>query len=200
MTSLATGVNNGSCTDPNNDSRTELNSGQSANPCNGQSANLYNNQSTSLCNDQSTGLNSGPLHIESLTVRRDRIVCSVVVDAPNRNTTEAFAKKLLQKFPSLAHHACVNNVGDTFGCVIAHTSLAHVLEHLVIDLQVREAHASPHARYVGTTVCTNKMAGQYRVEVSFTDDLVALRAFRVASEEINSLVLECGNDYFTHNI
>ena len=139
---------------------------------------------------------SGPaLSIERLVVRSGRVACDVVV-APGmpRTTTPALAARVRVDFPDLPRHACVNGEGDTFAAVMDRTSLPHLLEHLVVDLQTRDASTSadPRARdavYVGTTEWTDKRAGRAHIEVSFTDDLVALRAFRDAVAYLDATVV-----------
>lgn len=130
-----------------------------------------------------------PLTIERLVVQNDRVICEVTL-APTapRLTTPALAARITHAFPNLPRHACVNDEGDTFGAVITHTTLPHVLEHLVIDLQTR-ADPRPDAVYVGTTEWVDEFARRARVEVSFTDDLVALRAFRDAAHFLNEAVV-----------
>lgn len=117
----------------------------------------------------------------------------------------------------LAYHTCVhgddpaaNPDNPTFGAVIENTSLPHVLEHLIIDEQVRNAETprpnsapvtpsdpaalapSPapftDATFVGTTEWLDEAAGLARVEVNFTDDLVALRALRSALAFLNGIL------------
>lgn len=136
------------------------------------------------------------LFIERLTVRSDRVVCDVAV-APSapRSTSPALIAHVLKEFPTLSQHACVNDQGDTFAAVMERTSLPHLLEHLVIDLQVQAHVAAPTAPncpapvFVGTTEWTDEFAGRARIEVSFTDDLVALRAFRDATSFLNRTVV-----------
>lgn len=88
------------------------------------------------------------LVIEKLTVKPTRIVCDLrVVDErgvrtsltasdPCTQTNSQLINALLVRYPTLLHHACVNDEGDTFAAVADHTSLPHLLEHLVIALQV----------------------------------------------------------------
>lgn len=131
------------------------------------------------------------LYVERMTVRADRLVCDIVVrpDIP-RSTNSALAARVLVAYPHLPLHACVNDEGDVFGAVLDHTSLPHLLEHLVIDEQTRAASASARdVVYVGTTEWTDEFAGRARIEVSFTDDLVALRAFRHALDFLNATVV-----------
>ena len=83
---------------------------------------------------------TAPLVIERLTVRADRVVCDVVL-APGvpRRTTPELAARVRAAHPHVPRHACVNDEGDTFAAVMDHTSLPHLLEHLVIDFQTRAA-------------------------------------------------------------
>lgn len=130
------------------------------------------------------------LVIERLTVRADRVVCDVAL-APGapRRSTPALAARLRENFPHLPSHACVNDEGGTFAAVMDHTSLPHVLEHLVIDLQTRDASSDGDTVFVGTTEWTDARSGHARIEVSFTDDMVALRCFRDATDFLNRAVV-----------
>ena len=125
------------------------------------------------------------LSIDRLTVRDDRIVCelSLAPRAP-RTTTPQLAARVRASFPDIGRHACVNDEGPTFAAVIDHTSLAHLLEHLVIELEVRAAPKGAPA-LVGTTELLDAEGICARVEVSYLDDIVALRAFRDAADFIN---------------
>ena len=124
----------------------------------------------------------------SVVVKRGRIVCEVMVsNGLLRYSNPEVARRLLERYPSLSHHACVNAEGRTFGCVMDHTSIAHLLEHLVIELQT-QASSNPSAVFVGTSEWVDESAGIARVEVSFFDDLQALHALKEALDIINSLV------------
>lgn len=129
------------------------------------------------------------LSLERIEVGAGRLSCVVRLapDAP-RFTTPKLAARLREAFPDLPRHACVNEVGPCFGDVMDRTPLPHALEHLVIDLQTR---AAPHdaAVYAGTTDWVDEAAGTARVQVSFTDDLAALRAFRDATRFLSDCVV-----------
>lgn len=125
-------------------------------------------------------------------VGEGRIGCDVVLAAQAPRTTDpVLAARVCASFPNLPRHACVNGAGDTFGAVMEATSLPHLLEHLVIDLQTQAAppDASLDTAYVGITRWTDENAGRAHIEVSFTDDLVALRAFRDAARFLNEAVV-----------
>lgn len=130
-----------------------------------------------------------PITIEHMTVGAGRLACEVRL-APDaaRLTSPELIERIRPRFPDLPRHACVNGKGPTFAAVMERTPLPHLLEHLVIDLQTR---ASSHddAAFVGTTEWIDETAGTARIQVSFTDDLVALRAFRDAAAYLNDCVL-----------
>ena len=126
------------------------------------------------------GTTAPPLAIERLTVRADRLVCDVALaPAAPRRTSPQLVERVCAARPNVPRHACVNDVADT--------PLPHLLEHLVIDLQTQAA-ADRDAVFVGTTEWTDERAGRARIEVSFVDDLVALRAFRDAIALLNELI------------
>ena len=127
------------------------------------------------------------ISVTSIVVNTGRLVCEVSVpDSSFRHTNSAIAQRLSARFPSLKHHACVNAVGRTFGCVMERTSMPHVLEHLAIELQTR-ATDNPQATFVGTTEWVDEAAGVARVQVSYLDDLQALRALSEALDILNGI-------------
>lgn len=125
------------------------------------------------------------LRINGLTVRRDRVCAEVSVSARAHMTTLQLAAYIVREFPLIGRHACVNEKGSTFGLVIDNTPLPHLLEHLVIDLQMRSAKSDDFV-YVGLSEWADEAAGLARVEVNFVDDLVALQAFRDAADFLNN--------------
>jgi len=135
-------------------------------------------------------VNQTALRVERLTVKADRIVCEIAL-APGipQTSSPALAKRLLESFPQLAFHSCVNGEDNSFATVMDHTSIPHLLEHLAIELQVQNSHAA-QTTYVGTSEWTDKRAGRARVELSFTDDISALQAFNNAVDILSKALLE----------
>ena len=131
------------------------------------------------------------LSVERIAVREGIVVCDVVRSpaAPARTTPE-LAADIERACPGISRHACVNGEGDTFAAVIDHTSLAHVLEHLVVHLQVRSEPPGSTATFLGTTEPLDAEGRRFRVEVSFRDDLVVLRALREALDLLNGLLAD----------
>lgn len=130
-----------------------------------------------------------PIEVDTIVVRTGRLVCTVVIaDSNLRYTTPELAERVLRDHPSLAHHACVNEEGTLFSAVMDHTSLAHLLEHVAIDIQTRGAR-DDGAVFVGTTEWMDETAGQARIQLSYADDLEGLRSFRDAVAYLNAVVL-----------
>ena len=128
--------------------------------------------------------------LERLSVLPDRIEAEVRVFDPAYCTTspELIAQVLVQ-FPTVPFHTCRNEAGPTFSAVMENTSLPHLLEHLVIDIQTR-AHAEREDEatdpvFTGTTQWSATMRDVAIVRVSFYDDLIALGAFKQALHFIN---------------
>ena len=135
-------------------------------------------------------------------MRPDRlsVLVRLAPDAPRR-TGPVLAARAIASFPDLLHHACVNDRGPTFGAVASDTPLPHLLEHLAISLMLRDEAAPAHAVQMGTTEWLNEAEGLARVEVTYTDDLVALRALRDATAFLNDEGRECARHAIsTHHI
>lgn len=134
---------------------------------------------------------SDPIEVRAITVRTGRLVCEVAIPEERwRQTTPKLAAFVEGSYPDLPHHACVNDVGYSFGDVIEHTSVPHLLEHLTISEQVR-ASEGVSSMFIGITEWMDEAAGVANVEIGFRDDLVALRAFGEATRFLNTAVLTC---------
>lgn len=129
---------------------------------------------------------SDALVLERVAVRPGRL--SILVRVASwcpRQTNDALASYALAHYPALPHHVCINGEGSTFGAVLAHTSVAHLLEHVIIDEQVADPRTPRDVALLGTTEWTDERAGIARIEVNFSDDLVALQALRTALAFLN---------------
>lgn len=126
-----------------------------------------------------------------MRVLTGRLVCEVAIpDARYRFATPALASRVAGAFPDLPRHSCLNDEGRTFGAVMDHTSVPHLLEHMCISLQVG-ASADEDQAFTGTTEWTDPQAGIARIQLSFCDDLVALGAFSEALRFLNDAVVTC---------
>lgn len=124
--------------------------------------------------------------IERVTVGKGRLtlLARLAPGAP-RAVSPQLIEAALAAYPSLPHHACVNDAGPIFAAVMRNTSVPHLLEHLIIDEQARDPRTPCDLILTGTTEWLDERGGLARVEVNFADDLVALRAMRAALTFIN---------------
>ena len=119
--------------------------------------------------------------LERLSVLPDRIEAEVrVLDPAYRTTSPELIAQVLVQFPTIPFHTCRNEAGPTFSAVMENTSLPHLLEHLVIDIQTR-AHAEREDEatdpvFTGTTQWSATMRDVAIVRVSFYDDLISHRS------------------------
>ncbi len=138
--------------------------------------------------------------IDHVEVRRDRIVAdATVLDERFVHTSPELIDALVPAYPNLLSHTCVNGVGQTFGAVAADTSLPHLIEHMTIENQVRAemgAEKTSDLAYVGKSFWTDRSFMKARIELNYTDDLVALAALRDAVRDLNQAasLLICRED------
>lgn len=131
-------------------------------------------------------VSSDAVSVERVRISRGRISLLVRM-APRvpHDVSPGLLSAALERYPSLSFHACVNDAGSTFGDVMDATSVPHLLEHLVIDAQARDAATPADLILAGTTEWLDKEGGLARVEVNFADDLAALRALCEALAFVN---------------
>lgn len=129
---------------------------------------------------------SDPVSVEHVRISGGRLSLLVRM-APNapQEVSPGLLAAALDRWPTLPFHACVNEEGSTFGAVMGATSVPHLLEHLIIDEQARDAATPAGLILTGTTEWLDKEGGLARVEVNFADDLAALRALNEASTFVN---------------
>ena len=72
--------------------------------------------------------------IEHIQVRPDRMEVTIRVRSEQfAYTNNQIIEEVLRHFPSLGMHACRNHKGRLFADVMNHTSIPHLLEHMVVD-------------------------------------------------------------------
>ena len=143
--------------------------------------------------DKASRFAAWPITVERIVVKRDRLVCDVrVAPEVSQEVTPHLAAAVRARFPQVESHACVNEVGDTFGAILDRASLPHLLEHLVIQLQAEAWEqtgllnpASSAGAFVGVTEWVDRKEGAARIQLGYRDDLVALQALRDAVAFVN---------------
>ena len=93
-----------------------------------------------------------------------RVTCG---DAGCVKVGSELAKAMLERYPTLAEHACSSHGVHCFGQVIEGTEAAHLVEHLAIDHLVATSRAAGYDRcaFAGHTSWLDKERGAMRVTV-----------------------------------
>ena len=120
-----------------------------------------------------------------------------------------FTELLLKKYPEITGHSCRNSKGPTLGDCVKTTSIAHILEHLILSElsetmtpcrrdpstplrsaqdDVREFPASCKVYLGKTTKLTEEVA---KIELNYYDDILTLQAITRATAELNDLLNAC---------
>lgn len=132
-----------------------------------------------------------PLEIAQIRVRNGALDLEVVTSVDMLHVTEEQANRILELLPNLAHHVCVNGTEDgSFGDELVGTELAHLLEHLIIELQgkatLQARGLTGHTSWLEELEVTAPQGyALMRTTVSFANDFVALGAMNCALEIIN---------------
>lgn len=100
-----------------------------------------------------------PLAIDAAIVYPDRIELTVHVAHPRfAFSSKSLIGALIQTHPYLLEHTCKNEQGTTFAAVAETTSTPHVLEHLIIDNQIRSLAETPSPTVSPSTHVDNRDA------------------------------------------
>lgn len=129
---------------------------------------------------------SDSVKVTDITVNKYRLIVRVQL-GNTRYSSCKIKEKLLKNNPTLALHKCKNDSGDKFIDILDKTSLAHVLEHLIIDFQIKylENSAMSKKSIFGTTEWIDKDKGLARIDLSYADDVIAIKAINSAEELLN---------------
>ena len=128
-----------------------------------------------------------------IIVKAGRLVCDIRLspDCP-RHSTSALMCVLQRDHPQLSFHPCKNERGAFFGAVMDETSIIHVFEHVAIDCMVQDSiqeKIDAKQLFVGNSQWIDRKAGEGRVELSFHDDICALRAVKRALRQMNEALM-----------
>ena len=119
--------------------------------------------------------------VTNITVKKYRLICIVQVDG-EKYSNQQLSKKVLDKLPNLKLHKCKNSQGKKFSEVMDSTSVPHLFEHMVIDIQSCDSSKA----LFGTSQWIDKEKGIAKVELSYEDDVKCLNAIKKAAEILNS--------------
>lgn len=152
-----------------------------------------NRSTTSISKDSpvcdTESVSEHPLVIEHIQVRPDRMEVTIRVRSEQfAYTNNRIIEEVLSHFPSLGMHTCRNHKGRLFADVMNHTSVPHLLEHMVVDGQTRRAQKEDRI-FTGTTQWSREDPLVALVVFSYEDDLVALEVLNQCVALLNAILL-----------
>ena len=118
--------------------------------------------------------------IQKVTVGPDTLTARVRLanGAPLSTADDIEAtNRVYQLMPQIADHACVSEHGDRFRDALGSTSLAHLLEHMTVELISRVTNAAVVAG--NTRSCPEERT--WEIELSCPDDVLVISALSSAS-------------------
>ena len=154
------------------------------------------------------------LKVEKILFKADRVELEVFDEA--RLTAKArhkFSELVSARYPEITSQDCRNSHGSKFGDCLETTSLAHVLEHVIICNMQRTAadfnlfeemggkgesdptvslsslHITHSLIFVGKT--TKKGPNLAKIELKYYDDIHALGAIKRSIEDVNEMLNAC---------
>lgn len=165
----------------------------SENFASGGLASSGNRSTTSISKDSlacdAESVSKHPLVIEHIQVRPDRMEVTIRVRSEQfAYTNNRIIEEVLSHFPSLGMHACRNHKGRLFADVMNHTSIPHLLEHMVVDGQTRRAQKEDRI-FTGTTQWSREDPLVALAAFSYEDDLVALEVLNQCVALLNAILL-----------
>jgi hypothetical protein len=129
----------------------------------------------------------GPLSVISITVFADRLEARVRVDGPMRTSAYGgLSERTMAWLPSLASHACDNPGCRSLPTELADTEVAHLTEHVALDL-IRRAGVRGPLRGDTAWDFEQDGSGVFRIRLDAADDAVVIGALKAAVEAVNTL-------------
>lgn len=126
------------------------------------------------------------LRVVEICIRPEvrRIHLIVEMADPDRYLTSQIPqlpRRLFRLLPRMRRHTCINENGNTFCQECRETEIAHLFEHIIIELQL-QAQQEPSDILRGETEWDWHVdpKGRYRVSVDYRNELLAFGAIRLA--------------------
>jgi len=130
------------------------------------------------------------MRVEHISVGEHEVdvIVRFAADEPLRSSAyPRLPGRLLELLPKLALHDCENDRERPFVAELGDTELAHVFEHVTLELMARAG--SPRTTRASTTWDFRRDGrGVFHVAIAYDDDLVALGAIKLADALLRHLV------------
>jgi hypothetical protein len=132
------------------------------------------------------------VRIASITVGPEAVEAVLTFDADEPLRTSSFPglpERALLALPGLRGHRCDNGAGMTFPEEMADTEVAHLVEHVAVELMALSGSPTTLAGRTEWDFRTDGR-GVFRVRLDYDDDLVAIGALKAAAGIVEWLTAE----------
>jgi len=130
------------------------------------------------------------MRVEHISVgeREVDVVVRFAAEEPLRSSAyPELPARLLELLPKLALHDCENDRGRPFVAEVGDTELAHVFEHVTLELMAQAG--SPRTTRAATSWDFRRDGrGVFHVAIAYDDDLVSLGAIKLADAVLRHLL------------
>ena len=126
------------------------------------------------------------MRISSVTVGEEAVEVAVAFEAGEPLRTAAYpglAEHAVALLPGLGGHRCVNDDGRSFADELQDTELAHLLEHVALELMALSGSPRSLRGWTSWDFAADGR-GVFHVSLQYDDDLVCLGAIRGAREAV----------------
>lgn len=129
------------------------------------------------------------LKVQKISISDNRATIKILDDISLENEQRAQLTSLISKrHKHILEHVCVNKHGPKFGDCVATTSLAHILEHLIIDGCISHWQ---NFEMIGTT--KKRSPNLFEIQVTYRDDVELLEIINDSVIELRDLIREVSN-------
>ena len=128
--------------------------------------------------------------IDQIIFGKDRAIIFLYINnnsfLNDKDNDVTFRNSILEQFPNILNHDCINAFGPKFKDCFYRTNYAHIFEHALIELLNRNDVTKKH-RYFGFTrlIKCEESYNKYRIEISFYDDIEFLRTIDCVTSTFN---------------
>lgn len=132
------------------------------------------------------------MRIQSVDFYEGKTCINLTVPDHITNTTQipGFSESILKKLPTLKEHICYNELGQTFEHELNDTLLAHVFEHVLIELMGKRIGYRKNIKGYTSWNWYKNPRGSYQIEIHHPDKELLFSVLKDTISLINNTVKE----------
>ncbi len=126
--------------------------------------------------------------ILKINFKNDR--AEVLLNCPTLEDNERvlFSNKIIKSIPEIAEHYCKNNFGTCFCDCIFTTGVAHIFEHILLEMLYKSQRKQQNEKFCAVTRKYDQNIA--KIEISYYDDIELLKAVKHSLNIANKCINE----------